>query len=184
MYAKVSNGSVVKYPFTQADLQAQYPNSSVPYNWSDAFKAAEGIVNVITVGSPSHNPLTQTVEESNPVFVSERNRWETAWTVRSKTSGELAQTIADIQTSIVAATQARLDDFAKTRNYDGILSLCTYATSSVTKFATEGQYGVNVRDLTWATLYTIMDQVQAGTRPMPTGYTDVEPLLPALSWPV
>lgn len=91
---------------------------------------------------------------------------------------------ATLQSSIVAAAQKRLDDFAKTRNYDGILSLCTYATSSVTKFATEGQYGVNVRDLTWATLYTIMDQVQAGTRPMPTGYTDVEPLLPALSWPV
>ena len=34
---------------------------------------------------------------------------------------------------IVSSTQQRLDDFAKTRNYDGILSACTYATSIVPK---------------------------------------------------
>ena len=32
---------------------------------------------------------------------------------------------------VVDATQRRLDDFARTRNYDGILSACTYATSTV-----------------------------------------------------
>ena len=33
----------------------------------------------------------------------------------------------EIQAEIVAAAQQRLDDFARTRNYDGILSACTYA---------------------------------------------------------
>jgi len=89
----------------------------------------------------------------------------------------------ELQTEIVDATQKRLDDFARTRNYDGILSLCTYATSTVPKFQVEGQYGVNARDNTWATLYTILGEVQAGTRPVPSGYADVEPLLPTLEWP-
>lgn len=89
-----------------------------------------------------------------------------------------------LQAEIVAATQQRLDDFARTRNYDDILSLCTYATSAVPKFKAEGQCGVNARDATWATLYQVLADVQAGTRPTPAGYADIEPLLPALEWPL
>jgi hypothetical protein len=89
-----------------------------------------------------------------------------------------------IQQEIIEQTQQRLDDFAKTREYDGILSLCTYATSTVPKFLAEGQYGVESRDATWAKLYEILDEVLAGTRPMPSGYTDIEPELPVLAWPV
>jgi len=89
-----------------------------------------------------------------------------------------------VQASVVAETQKRLDDFAKTRNYDGILSLATYATSTNTTFQAEGQYGVEARDATWAMLYTILAEVQAGTRPMPTGYSDIEAELPTLVWPV
>ena len=84
---------------------------------------------------------------------------------------------------IVGDTQFRLDEFARTRNYDSILSACTYATSNVPKFRAEGQHCVNVRDSTWATLYTFLAEVQAGTQPMPTGFADVEPLLPVLAWP-
>lgn len=88
-----------------------------------------------------------------------------------------------VQEQIVTATQQRLDDFARTRNYDGILSACTYATSTVPKFKTEGQYCVEARDETWAKLYEIMDEVQSGVRPPPTGYDDIEPELPVLEWP-
>lgn len=90
---------------------------------------------------------------------------------------------AAVQEKIVTATQARLDDFASTRNYDGILSLCTYATSTVPKFQAEGQYGVEARDATWASLYQILAEVEVGTRPMPSGFADVEPELPVLTWP-
>lgn len=89
---------------------------------------------------------------------------------------------ASLQAAIVSATQARLDTFAKTRAYDGILSACTYATSSVPKFMREGQDAVNARDQTWAALYGIMGQVQAGELPMPSGFADIEPLLPVLEW--
>ena len=83
----------------------------------------------------------------------------------------------------VATTQARLDTFARTRNYDGILSCATYATSTVPKFQSEGQYAVTARDATWATLYTIMGEVEAGVRPMPTTWEEVEAELPTLTWP-
>ena len=89
----------------------------------------------------------------------------------------------ELQSEIVVATQASLDSFARTRNYDGILSACTYATSGAPKFAGEGQAAVDARDATWATLYTILGEVQAGTRPVPTGFADIEADLPVLVWP-
>jgi len=121
------------------------------------------------------------VEEATPVLTN--GVWTQAWSVRAGTPQELAIAQADLLSAVVDATQARLDSFAQTRNYDGILSLCTYATSPTAKFAIEGQYGVEARDATWAKLYDILAEVQAGTRPVPTGFLDVEPELPALVWP-
>jgi len=87
-----------------------------------------------------------------------------------------------IKFEITEAVQQRLDDFAKTRNYDGILSACTYATSTVAQFASEGQLCVNLRDATWGKLYQVMAEVEAGERTMPTGYVDIDSELPELTW--
>ncbi|MDP1938074.1 MAG: hypothetical protein Q8K91_12785 [Hylemonella sp.] len=92
-------------------------------------------------------------------------------------------TAAQIEAAFTAAIQQRLDDFARTRNYDSILSACTYATSTVAKFKTEGQACVNLRDATWAAAYQILADVQAGDRPMPASIADIEADLPALEWP-
>jgi len=89
----------------------------------------------------------------------------------------------EIYTDIVNATQKRLDDFAKTRNYDGILSACTYATSSIQKFKTEGEYCVQIRDATWVELYQILEEVQTQVRPIPSGFSEIESELPILEWP-
>jgi hypothetical protein len=93
-------------------------------------------------------------------------------------------TSEEIEKEIVTSTQDRLDFFARTRNYDGILSACTYATSPTNKFKVEGQYCVDSRDATWSKLYDILNEVQSGTRPMPSGYKEIEPELPVLEWPV
>ena len=82
-----------------------------------------------------------------------------------------------------AAIQAHLDNFAKTRNYDGILSAASYATSAVPKFRAEGQYAAEMRDAVWAKGYELMDAVLAGARPMPD-LEEVLAELPALEWPV
>jgi hypothetical protein len=89
----------------------------------------------------------------------------------------------ELQIIVARAVQNRLDAFAQSRGYDGILSAATYATSSVPQFADEGQYAVQVRDATWSALYTILAEVQAGTRPLPAGYGDIDGELPALAWP-
>ena len=81
-----------------------------------------------------------------------------------------------------ARVQARLDTFAKTRGYDGILSACSYATSTNPRFAAEGQYCVEARDATWAKCYEVLAAVEAGSRPMPT-LDELLAELPVLTWP-
>lgn len=93
-------------------------------------------------------------------------------------------TEAEIIAGFVAQAQKRLDDFARTRNYDGILSACTYATSAVPKFAAEGQYAVEARDATWSRLYDLLAEVKGGQRSVPESFElDIAPELPVLIWP-
>lgn len=87
-----------------------------------------------------------------------------------------------VREDIIQKVQARLDDFAKTKGYDGILSACTYATDPNPIFSAEGIYCVNQRSATWAKCYEILTEVQIGVRPMPSGYADIEAELPALTW--
>ena len=94
----------------------------------------------------------------------------------------VAVTQEDLLAAFTAAIQAHLDAFARTRNYDGIMSAATYATSTVEKFRAEGQYAVEARDLTWAKGYEIMGEVMSGARPMPT-LEEVIAELPELKWP-
>ncbi|MDP3351800.1 MAG: hypothetical protein Q8S92_22675 [Hydrogenophaga sp.] len=88
-----------------------------------------------------------------------------------------------VQAMFVAAIQQRLDAFAQTRGYDGILSACTYATSSIPRFSVEGQCAVDLRDLTWEAAYQVLAEVQAGTRAMPASLDDIAADLPTLEWP-
>jgi hypothetical protein len=182
MFVLVENGAVKRYPYSPTDAVRDNPQISFPAKPSDSAMAAVGAMRVYFTTQPTPTQ-SEVVEEGAPVFSADSQRWEQQWIVRSKTPEELAAEAAALQSAIVEATQARLDDFARTRNYDGILSLCTYATSTVPKFQTEGQYGVEARDATWSKLYEVLAEVEAGTRPMPTGYADIEPELPVLAWP-
>lgn len=98
-----------------------------------------------------------------------------------KTEMELLESV--LLPQMKDGAQLRLDRFARTRQYDGILSAATYATSTVPKFQAEGQYAVEVRDATWNALYAIWDEVKAGSRPVPKSFAEIEHELPPLAWP-
>jgi hypothetical protein len=83
----------------------------------------------------------------------------------------------------VTAVQGLLDDKARERMYDNILSACTYATSTNPKFQAEGQACVEWRDLVWAKCYELMGQVEGGTLPQPT-VNELLDMLPTMEWPV
>lgn len=94
-----------------------------------------------------------------------------------------APTVEQLSVLLVGQLQDALDAFAQTRNYDNMLSACTYASSTVAKFKSEGQACVNLRDATWAAAYALLEDVRAGRRPVPNGLADIQADLPALEWP-
>lgn len=166
---------------SESEIRAAFPNTSFP----SQFSPPEGYAVLFPAPQPVHDAITQGVREVAPEQVN--GKWQQAWEVfdlpAEQAQANQQAAALRVKDEIVFNTQKRLDEFAKTRNYDGILSACTYATSSVPKFQTEGQYCVDARDNTWATLYTILAEVQQGTRPMPGGFADIEGELPALEWP-
>lgn len=97
-------------------------------------------------------------------------------------AGPAPELVKRIQQLFVYRVQDLLDNFARTRNYDSILAACTYATSEVEKFRIEGQTAVNLRDRTWAALYTFSAELTEGIRPFPKTFDDVIEALPVLEW--
>ena len=185
-YAQLNTDGSYSHQITTSGNIAWGPNHFCP---ASALTATESmlfnVVPLLETEPPTINRITQTVMRDGSELVD--GLWQYKWRVAALTPEQVAANIsaaqAALQATIIAATQARLDAFASTRNYDGILSACTYATSGVPQFAAEGQAAVNARDATWATLYTVLGEVQAGTRPVPTGFADIEGDLPALVWP-
>lgn len=161
-------------------VQQAFPNTTFPADNPPAPFA------VLTVEpQPPFDPMTQECVAAPPALVD--GAWVRGWSVFALSLEVLAErqqeAAAAVQAQIVMATQARLDAFAQTRGYDDIKSLVTYANDPDPVFASEGQYGLQVRSQTWATVRAIRDAVLAGTRPLPSGYAEIEPELPVLAWP-
>lgn len=89
---------------------------------------------------------------------------------------------AELTDLFVSAVSGYMDKAARMRRYDGILSLCTYATSTDAVFAAEGQAGVDFRDACWRYCYDALAEVKAGKRAAPSVQAFLAEL-PALSWP-
>ena len=170
-----------RYPVSQSQIRAENPNTSYPAS----FPVPEGFALVFPSPTPTYDPITQYVREIAPELTNGKyyQAFEVLGLEQEQIDTNIANATAAFIANVTQATQSRLDTFARTRNYDGILSACTYASSAVPQFQTEGQYCVNARDSTWATLYTLMGQVQAGTTPMPATVEDVMAVLPELVWP-
>lgn len=167
-------------------------NSVSLYLFDDSVPVTVGIDSTIVGGmSPfvigdctSSNSVLATVTQAPDDWAGGKYLYTGAWEINpSYVSASKPEIDLSVQNAIVRQVQDRLDAFAKTRNYDSMLSACTYVTSTVTKFQVEGQYCVEARDATWAALYAMLAEVLSGARPMPGGFAEIESELPVLAWP-
>lgn len=139
---------------------------------------------------PATHEIIQAVA-APPVFVGGALTYNGTWVVIDEQAvadavaaqqAAAAAAHAKIVADYTAAVQRRLDAWAAERNYDGILSLTTYASDPDPRFAVEGQRGVDNRSATWATCYAILAEVEQGLRPAPT-IPELLAELPELTWP-
>ena len=87
-YAKIIDGEVAAYPYTERDLRRDNPQTSFPRVIDMPSMDRFGVVEV----QPNPAPVTtagQIAEEVGPVLV--EGQWEQGWRVRNKTGVELAE---------------------------------------------------------------------------------------------
>lgn len=111
MYAKVIAGSLVKYPYTIAELRADHPNTSFPVA-PDVERLSEfGIVRVTGAAKPIMNPAIQVLDEGVPANIA--GVWTQQWIVRSATQYEMDAYAAQQAKQAQAAEDALADADAK-----------------------------------------------------------------------
>lgn len=77
-YVKASDGVVLKYPFTLADLRADYPGTSFPAVATPELMAEYGIHPVIETDKPSVTIYERAVE-ADPEFID--GDWRQVWSI-------------------------------------------------------------------------------------------------------
>ncbi len=162
---------------------------------SDEQRADFGVYLIVDMQRPA---LTPVQKYSDPIYMVNGTTVERSWLAVDKTPDEIEADQLALQQSIVNQTQDRLDAFAKTRGYDSPDSMSKYKDFTedeiaslpeslrpiVTKFRAESRYLTLAIASTWAKLYLTLDEIKANQRPVPSGFADIEPLLPPLEWPV
>lgn len=175
---KVASGAVEKYPYTAADLRADYPQTSFPADLSAADLSDFGVFAVTERAAPASD-YTKVVTEGEPAVVG--GAWTQVWVVRNATAAEQSAALDKIQAEYEAEVQSHLDATAQTRGYDSMLSACSYASGTHPRFSVEGRDCLAWRSSVWEAAYQIMTDVRLGARPLPT-VQQVIAELPPMVW--
>jgi hypothetical protein len=88
---------------------------------------------------------------------------------------------ARAQERLTTAVQSHLDATARARGYDSALSCVTYLDSTVPAYKAEATAMKLWRDAVWVRCITLMGEVKAGQRPIPTE-SQLIALLPVIAW--
>ena len=88
----------------------------------------------------------------------------------------------DRQELYIQLTQQMMDEKVKERQYDGILSACSYATSSIPKFAKEAGVCVVWRDAVWSKCHELLSAIKSGEMEVLSEDNWLS-MLPTLNWP-
>lgn len=117
-----------------------------------------------------------------PVYDTLAKRYQYEYTQEPMTTEELMHFNASILNDITNQISSKLDEFAKTKNYDSFLSACSYVSSTSEVYRKDALRAVELRDATWAAASDIMNEILTGKRKMIFSLDDIIDELPELTW--
>lgn len=152
MFVKVTNGQVIKYPYTVGDLRRENSNTSFPKKIPEAAMAAFDMYPVGYQAAPDYDPLTHRLQHSSvPSLVD--GEWKLTKTVVALTDDQIA-----------AATAAKAKEMRTKR--DGLLAETDYfALTDVTMDAAMTSYRQALRDITSHANWPNLEEADWPTKP-------------------
>lgn len=178
MYVKAKNQTVEKFPYTLNDLKKDHPNVSFPKKPSDDVLAEWDVYPVIFDERPQAGLKEATVQADKPDYVD--GKWVLRWTVKQLSNDEFAQKIKAHKEALQHEVTRHMDRVAAEKNYDSILSACTYAAFD-NPFKEDGLKAIAWRSAVWVKCYEVLDYAQSGLRDIPTP-EELIAELPKMDW--
>ena len=87
----------------------------------------------------------------------------------------------DLQAQYTELVQKLMDDTVKTRGYDDVFTCISYVNSTDETFRAEANSVLAWRDRVWRKCYTMLAEIEAGQREIPT-QEELLAELPTLEW--
>jgi len=184
IFAKIVDNEITQYPLTLADINnANEPTSTYYYCYPSTKPTCDPVLERVIDEPKVYGDIViinyrvekKTLEE---IFVTIGLGVGSSITI-NQVSPELLNAVVVLTKDKV---QKRLDEFAQTRGYDDIKSVCTYINSQIPTYLAEAQRALYLRDLTWSCLYEYLTNIQTGAIPLPASCSDIEMILPTLTW--
>ena len=103
MYAKISNDTVVKYPYDHRSIRHENPGTSFPSQFDNELLSSFDVYPVLVEDKPAYDPSTYKLVANTPVKVG--RQWAQSWAVVAMTAEE--QTAYAARQSEMEAAQER-----------------------------------------------------------------------------
>lgn len=174
-YSRIVDG----LPTPPQALPVSFADVSNFYTLPDEVLATYGWYPYTHALPPSYDTMT---EQLVPGYLFDGTGVTADWQVVPLSPEEQAERAQQTIQTLGQAVKAHLDVTVQARDYDSIISACTYATSAVPSYQADGLACVNWRDAVWPAVYAILAEVQAGNRAIPTA-EELIAELPELVWP-
>ncbi len=188
LFARIENGQIVEYPVTTEQIRNRKAPLSMfkqvsfidPKPQVTEFQhLKENVILVNGVVKVTYNVTDMTLQEI-------LNRLHQDHEAQSSDPITVANVPQEVFGRVVFLARKKvgedLDVFANTRDYDGIVSLCSYATDPDPAHAAEAQRGVELRSQAWASIRDYQMAVATGATPVPRFESEIFAIVPALTW--
>ena len=182
IFARVENNRIIEYPITIAEIKTR----RMPFNYfrQVAFENK--------VAAPDYHRVVETIrlERDTPV-VSYSVEPMTIQEILDKLwEGKETLSPTDIPPGAVSVlfslasgiVTKQLDEFAKTKDYDNIVSLCSYVDDPDPNLDKEGRRGRFLRSQAWTSIRTYQNKVLTGELPIPRNEKELLACVPEFTW--